>query len=320
MTNPGLIEETNDDTAADRSMEGSAAGKGPVDPEALDLYYPDSPILSSGSAWEGLLVEAREGHHFPQRRAVPRLSDHAVYLHLNNPTALERWLEGGRDDQALVDEGDLTIVPAGRRAEWRWDTPIHVLQLYLPPELIRRVARETADVDPDTIELIPRFGVTDALTEQIGRGLLSELQSGPEDRSLYARQAAELLAVHLLREHCSSDPTVEEFTGGVPPKRLQRVKDYVEANLDGDIRLEDLAAEARMSQYHFSRQFKKSVGQSPSQYVIKRRIERGKRLLDNKDWLIARVAQEVGYDSQSSFTTQFKRRVGTTPSQYRNAP
>ena len=74
-----------------------------------------------------------------------------------------------------------------------------------------------------------------------------------------------------------------------------------------------------MSQYHFCRQSKKSTGQSPYQYVIERRVEEGKRLLEETDQLVVQVAFAVGYDSQSRFTKQFKRRVGTTPGAYRNA-
>ena len=68
-----------------------------------------------------------------------------------------------------------------------------------------------------------------------------------------------------------------------------------------------------MSPYHFCRQFKKSTGQSPYQYVIERRVEKGKRLLEETDQLVVQVAFAVGYENQSRFTHQFKKRVGTTP-------
>jgi AraC family transcriptional regulator len=296
---------------------GDAPDTPPIDSEVVERYLPDAPVLKSGSDWDGLVTQVHDGHIFPRRRPVPSLSAHALYLHLGTPTVLERWLDGGRQDQGPVEAGDLSFVPAQRRAEWRWPDPVRVLHLYLQPALLRRVAREAANVDPDRIELIPRFSESDPLIEQIGRAVLTEMREGAADSQLYAEQAAEMLAVHLLRRHCSEEATVDAFTGGIPPVRLRRVKDYVEAHLSDDISLEDLAAEARMSKYHFSRQFKTSVGQSPIQYVIGRRIERGKRLLEEKDWLVSRVSQEVGYDSQSRFTTQFKRRVGTTPAAYR---
>jgi AraC family transcriptional regulator len=289
----------------------------PIDPETVERYLPDAPVLKNGSDWDGLVTQVHDGHIFPQRQPVPSLSAHALYLHLGTPTVLERWLEGGRQDQGPVEAGDLTFVPARRRAEWRWADPIRVLHLYLQPALLRRVAQEAADVDPDRIELIPRFGESDPLIEQLGRSVLTEMKEDAAGSRLYAEQAAEMLAVHLLRRHCSEEATVETFTGGIPPVRLRRVKDYIESHLSDEIRLEDLAAEAKMSKYHFSRQFKTSVGKSPIQYVIGRRIERGKQLLEETDWLVARVAQEVGYDSQSRFTTQFRRRIGATPAAYR---
>lgn len=296
---------------------GDAPDSPPIDSAVVERYLPDAPVLKSGSDWEGLVAQVHDGHIFPQRRPVPSLSEHALYLHLGTPTVLERWLDGNRRDQGPVEAGDLTFVPAQRQAEWRWSDPIRVLHLYLQPSLLRRVAEEAADVDPDRIELIPRFSESDPLIKELGKAVLTEMRDGAGDIQLYAEQAAQMLAVHLLRRHCSEEATVDSVTGGIPPVRLRRVKDYIEAHLSDDISLEDLADVARMSKYHFSRQFKTSVGESPIQYVIGRRIEEGKRLLEQTDWLVSRVSQEVGYDSQSRFTTQFKRRIGTTPAAYR---
>lgn len=297
---------------------GWAQDLSPVEADSVVDYLPGEPVLTSGTEWDGIVAQLHEDFVFSHQRAVPGIADHGIYLHLDTPTPLERWLEEGGGEETLAEAGDMTIVPARQGTEWRWQDPIRILHLYLEPSLLRRAAEETADLDPDRVELVPRLTTSDPLVEQIGRSLLKEMAAGPSDARLFAEQAAEMLAVHLLRQHCSVEAAVESFTGGIPPVRLQRVKDYVEAHLSDDIRLEDLAAEAEMTQYHFSRQFKKSVGQSPIQYVISRRIEKGKQLLEETDWLVSRVSLAVGYDSQSRFTTQFKRRVGTTPSAYRD--
>jgi AraC family transcriptional regulator len=291
----------------------------PVPVEAVDRHLSSTPVLSSGSDWPGITVQVHDGFVFPQRRAVPQLSDHGVYVHLEHPAQVERWMESTAGDRRQAEAGDLTIVPAQTDTEWRWDRPIRIMHLYLDPRLLERAAEQAADVDPGRVELIPRLSEADPLVAQIGKSLVGELQDGTAMGRLYAEEAAEMLAVHLLRHHCSVETEVEDFTGGIPPARLKRVRDYVEANLDGEIRLDDLAAQAEMSKYHFSRQFKKEVGQSPTQFVIDQRIEKGKRLLEETDWLIARISLEVGYQSQSRFTTQFKRRVGTTPGRYRKA-
>lgn len=312
-----MSETARPETGATETGTPDSGDTVPVD--SVERHLSSTPVLSSGAAWSGITAQVHDGFVFPRRQSVPPLSDHGMYIHLEQPTALERWLEDDGGDHTQAKAGDMTIVPADTSTAWKWNRPIRILHLYLEPTLLHRAAETAADVDPDRIELIPRLSKADPLVEQVGQAIVTELREGASDAQLYAEQAAEMLAVHLLRNHCSIEAEVKTFTGGVPPARLQRVKDYVEAHLSDDIRLAQLAEEAEMSRYHFSRQFKKSVGQSPTQYVIDRRIEEGKGLLEETDWLISRIALEVGYASQSSFTTQFKRRVGATPGTYRSA-
>jgi AraC family transcriptional regulator len=312
------MSDTNPSSGAHDGEPSKRTGASLVSPASVDTYLPTDPVLTSGSKWNGIVAQVHEDFVFPQRRSVPSLASHGIYLHLKNSTSLERWLEGRRVAED-VGVGDMTIVPAQRETEWRWSDPIRILHLHIQPSLLRHAAERSAGIDPDRLELIPRFGASDPLVKHIGQALLNELRAGPSDGQLYASQAAEMLAVHLLQKHGSMESNVNTYTGGIPSARLQRVKDFVEAHLSDDIRLDDLAQEAELSKYHFSRQFKKSVGLSPSQYVIKRRIKKGKELLEETDWLVARVSLEVGYESQSRFTTQFKRRVGTTPAAYRAA-
>jgi AraC family transcriptional regulator len=82
--------------------------------------------------------------------------------------------------------------------------------------------------------------------------------------------------------------------------------------------MEQMAAVARLSLYHFARQFKAATGLPPHQFVILRRVERAKELLQAGTALsLAEVAAHVGFSDQSQFSHNFKRIVGVTPGQFR---
>ena len=78
-----------------------------------------------------------------------------------------------------------------------------------------------------------------------------------------------------------------------------------------------MAAVARLSAYHFARQFKRATGLPPHQYVIMRRVERAKQLLQGGDFSLAEVAAHAGFSGQSVFRHHFKRLLGVTPRQFR---
>jgi AraC family transcriptional regulator len=79
-----------------------------------------------------------------------------------------------------------------------------------------------------------------------------------------------------------------------------------------------MAAIARLSPNYFAWQFKRATGLPPHQYVIARRVERAKQLLQGgTDLSLAEVALRAGFSDQSQFSRHFKRLVGVTPGQFR---
>ena len=115
----------------------------------------------------------------------------------------------------------------------------------------------------------------------------------------------------------SSPAKRSHLRGGLSPAALRRVQLFVEANLSRTIHLQDLAARAALSPYHFARAFKTSAGMTPRTYVEHRRIEQAKRLLTESAQSLAQVAMDVGFGTQSRLTSTFKRRTGFTPGEYR---
>jgi RpiB/LacA/LacB family sugar-phosphate isomerase len=108
-----------------------------------------------------------------------------------------------------------------------------------------------------------------------------------------------------------------EAVGGLPPWRLQRVFAYIRENLAREVSVAQLAKTVGMSQYYFSKLFKMSTGTTPHQYVMRQRVERAQELLHDHGIALAKVATQVGFETQSHFTSVFRHIVGVTPKRYR---
>jgi AraC-like DNA-binding protein/PAS domain-containing protein len=110
---------------------------------------------------------------------------------------------------------------------------------------------------------------------------------------------------------------VQPPRGGLSVAALRRVCEFVESRLEDSLSVDALAAQARLSVYHFARAFRHSTGVSPHRYVLQQRVRRAKRLLVETDLPLARIASAVGFSDQGHLSRQFGALVGTTPSSYR---
>jgi len=105
----------------------------------------------------------------------------------------------------------------------------------------------------------------------------------------------------------------------VPPARhLLRAKDLADARYSDRVDVADMAGAAGLSKAHFSREFRRTFGESPHHYLLTRRLERAAALLRMTDWTVGEICVAVGLSSLGSFTTSFKRAFGETPTEYRD--
>ena len=114
-------------------------------------------------------------------------------------------------------------------------------------------------------------------------------------------------------------PAVSALGSGLPRYKLRRVVAYIDARLGSPISLDDLANVAGVSRFHFHRQFRKSVGVTPREYVLRARIERAKGLLTESDLTVGEVSGAVGFADQSHFSNIFRRLTAMTPRSFRNS-
>jgi AraC-like DNA-binding protein len=100
-------------------------------------------------------------------------------------------------------------------------------------------------------------------------------------------------------------------------RRLRLAKDAMDRDWAGPLDLDAVAAHAGYSRYHFVRVFRAVYGQTPGQYLSRRRIERAEELLRTADLSVTEICTLVGFTSLGSFSSSFKRHTGHTPSEYR---
>jgi AraC family transcriptional regulator len=170
----------------------------------------------------------------------------------------------------------------------------------------------------DRAELVPHFATADPLVHGIGLALKAELELHGLGGRLYADSLSTTLFIHLLRRYTTQKPILPAQAGGLPNYRLRQVIEYIDAYLDRDLTLAELAAVTQMSPNYFTQLFKQSTGLTPHQYVIQRRVEWAKRLLIEGKLAIADIALQVGFAHQSHLNRHFKRWVGVTPKIFLN--
>jgi AraC-like DNA-binding protein len=100
-------------------------------------------------------------------------------------------------------------------------------------------------------------------------------------------------------------------------ERLERARSFMHARFADPIDLDAIARQAFFSRYHFLRAFRREFGTTPHQYLVQRRIDAAKELLQSTDKSVTEVCFDVGYGSIGSFSTLFQRHVGVSPQRYR---
>ena len=266
-------------------------------------------LLSSGKkGWNNIFLEFCNRPPFE----TPELShsEHIITIPTRSIACVEEVVDG-KIQVSSFHVGDVTIAPPGFCRQYRWNEEIQLIHIIVEPTLVRYVASES--VNPDSVELVPRFIESDPVVQQIGLALKAELETNHSNSRLYAESAATFLAVHLLRRYSTRKPDLKKYAGGLPQHQLKQAIDYIQAHLETDISLDEIAACVGISRYYFCRLFKQSTGLSPHQFVIQQRVERAKQLLRQGKMSLTEVAIACGFSHSSHLHRHFKRLTGVTP-------
>lgn len=145
--------------------------------------------------------------------------------------------------------------------------------------------------------------------------MLEEISQKQDNYETVCQNLLEILLVCMLRnDHLS----VVEEENSLLNRECAQIKNYLDANYAEDISLDTLAALTHMNKYYMAHAFTKYAGCSPISYLLEKRIQEAKSLLESTNYSVAQISNMLGFSSQSYFSQVFKKAAGRTPVQYRS--
>jgi AraC-like DNA-binding protein len=162
-----------------------------------------------------------------------------------------------------------------------------------------------------------KLSTNDPFIQELIIALISELKASGWHSHFPLESKETILSFAMHRHTAIWKQSFKHLAHSLSQDNMKQVVDYINNHLDQELSLVKMASVAQMSLFHFARQFKRSIGTTPHQYLNQCRIEKAKQLLAEKRLSILEIAQQVGLQSPSHFTTLFRRSVGLTPSAYR---
>ncbi|HWW48794.1 MAG TPA: AraC family transcriptional regulator [Xanthobacteraceae bacterium] len=279
----------------------------------LQQFHASIGASSDGLGWSSAYASMQRERPFEGR--FHAISDCLMVMHRGGPVDVT-FRTNDRSVTRNVPRGGFFFLPAGRECDVSLHADLDTIHIYLRAELFAE-RHHGKDVISD---LTPLLGESDPVLEHLAGAIGEAVADSSPQSSLFVDPIAQAMASRFMaigpnRGAVREPPRPTQLSS----RQLQRVRDFVEAQLETDIRLNAMAQVCGLSTEYFMRQFKATVGVSPYQYVLNLRVERVKQLLEQGDQSLSEIALQCGFSHQEHMTRMFRRFTGVTPGRYRRA-
>lgn len=246
----------------------------------------------------------------------PALAEVVLYQEMRGGSHLTGDLGGGRFD-VTAQKGDIILAAPNFATTTVVDVSHRLRSLALSKEKWQTVLDQASD---GRFSFESQFIYGRMIGSSTIRSALRNLWALCNDEGAPSRLLARAAGCEILAELCRLAGTpFTPVSGGLAPWAERRVLDLMHARLSEDISLDELAAEARLSPFHFARMFKQSVCVPPRVYLTRLRIEKACELLELTDLPVTQIAFEVGYSSNQVLARVFTKQMRVSPTDYRRA-
>jgi AraC family transcriptional regulator len=260
------------------------------------------------------LVEITESSAAKGEWTVPAFQEVSVALALSDFSASWRGIRGQQSQHIAAGTVAICELNQPKTFAMRSDANFAIV-------LLRRDALEQAGQEAGFIasDLEVHEAIDDFTLRRIIEVLFQEKRDGFQNGSLFTDSMGTALASHLFHHYSVRPLSRRNSAGGMAPSVLRRCIALMEANIEHDLRLSELANEAGVSTSHFIRSFRESTGKTPYQFLLHQRVKRAQSLMRDHGTPLTEVALASGFADQHHLARVFRRITSMTPSAYRRS-
>jgi len=213
--------------------------------------------------------------------------------------------------------GQTSLYDLKRDPRFKINKAIHGVYFYFPRAALDALADESQAPRIGELHYRPGVGVHDVLMQALVGSLLPAFENPEWVSRLFIAHVVIAVGIHVAKTYGGMKPFDGPVRGGLAPWQERRATEFLAANLDGNVSLNDIARQCGLSISHFSRAFRQSTGLAPHRWLVHRRIEAAKALLRKGALSLSDVALRCGFADQSHLTRTFSGVVGSSPGIWR---
>jgi AraC family transcriptional regulator len=232
--------------------------------------------------------------------SVPREAAFSFHVPLSVPFFSELWIGGKFKGIPPATPGCAFLFDLSDNPVVGLDTPFDSLRFYVSQAALDELAcdrglRRVGGLHART------FGGRDPVMYGLAQALAAPMEQIGDGTALFADYVALAFHDHIIHIYGGVPVGHQRMRGGLAPWQVRRAREFIDANLDGDPSIAQLASECRLSSSHFVRAFKQTMGMPPHQWLTRRRVERAKHLLQETDTQLADIALACGFCRSKPF-------------------
>lgn len=240
---------------------------------------------------------------------------HIVVLQLKPIPFIEQFYGRKKVSSGPYPVGGVSAIDLTEEPAVLLPNPFDALVLYVTQAALDEVAY--AHRAPRVQQLVWPQGGFDSVVHHLGQPLVSALERPLHASKIFLDHVLQALNSHFVCSYGGVRMSAPQFRGGLSYVQMRRATELLEAHLDGDIALQQVAEACELSVSHFSRAFKQTFRTPPYRWLIERRVDRARDLMTNSRLPLADIAIRCGFADQSALNRSFKRIHGVTPGIWR---
>ncbi|MBA1265809.1 helix-turn-helix domain-containing protein [Stutzerimonas stutzeri] len=287
----------------------------PIAPKDLIKWLPGEVLSTSEDrGWKD--IEQRSYRYMKQDVLLPPIDHFMIVSYSTGHTPMDRRTDD-KWKRAYCTPGDISLLTNSQPSHWHWTEEIDVSHIYISNALMSRVAMDVLERTIEDVRLYDLLHTQDEVLTSIVNAITKETTNRATGCSLYVDSLSIQLAIHLLRHYANVTLREREAPGCLSLLQKQRLLEYIDAHLQGTLRVDDMADAVGLGAWSFSRKFSESFNCSPHTFITEQRIERAKRMLHDEKFAIKEIAYLCGFSDQAHLTRVLRTKLGITPGQLR---